>query len=168
MSKVAFVLDDNLTVDAPVLIQVPTSSRAGGGTARQTFVTKTAYVTIRILPTEDELDAVLEEVAAHNEKLTRQISEVERERAEAADDEARTAVDRKLTELRRTARLAQVEQLKAVIVGLPAGHGFAEKDGRLCEYSPELIERLCQFRPVRNALWASFMTVLNGDPKKGN
>ncbi|WP_146191580.1 hypothetical protein [Azospirillum humicireducens] len=168
MSKVAFVLDDELTVDAPVLIQVPQSTRVSGGNARQTFVTKTAYVTIRILPTEDELDAVLEEVAAHNEKLTRQISEVERERAEAADDEARAAIDRKLTELRRTARLAQVEQLKAVIVGLPTGHGFAEKDGRACEYSPELIERLCQFRPVRNALWSAFMVVLNGDPKKGN
>jgi hypothetical protein len=167
MSKVAFVLDDNLTVDAPVLIQVPTSTKATGGTARQSFVTKTAYVTFRI-PTEDELDAVLNDVAIHNDRVSRQIAEAEQERTEAPDDDTRAAIDRKLAELRKAGRLNQIEQLKATIVGLPNGHGFAEKDGSPCEYSPELIERLCQFRTVRNALWAAFMLVLNGDPKKGN
>ncbi|WP_372400289.1 hypothetical protein ABMY26_32265 [Azospirillum sp. HJ39] len=167
MSKAAFILDDRLTVDAPVLIQVPTSTRTTGSAPKQSFVTRTAFVTFRI-PMEEELDDVLEEVARHNEKLNRQITDVETEREEAADDEARIALDRKLAELRKTARLGQVEQLKAFIVGLPAGHGFAEKDGTPCEYSPELIERLCQFRAVRNALWAAFRLVINGDPKKGN
>ncbi|MBP2301310.1 hypothetical protein [Azospirillum picis] len=167
MSKPVFVLDGDLTVDAPVLIQVPTSARTTGGVARQSFKTSTAYVTFRV-PTEDELDTTLEEVASHNERLTRQINEADKERTDAADDETRAAVDRKLTELRRDVRTAQIEQLKAFIVALPSGHGFAEKDGTPCEFSPELIGRLCQYRAVRNALWAAFLLVLNGDPKKGN
>lgn len=167
MSKPVFVLDDDLTVIAPVHIQQPTSAKATGGKSQQTFVSRTAYVTFRV-PTEDELDDTYEAVQRHNETLVKRVAEVEKERAEAIDDVERAAAERRLTELRRDHRLGQVEQLKTFIIDLPDGHGFAEKDGSPCVYSPEVIVRLCQFRHVRAALWAAFTLVLNGDPKRGN
>ncbi|SMH62530.1 hypothetical protein [Azospirillum agricola] len=167
MSKPVFVLDDDLTVTSPVHIQQPTSARTGGGKSQQGFVTRTAYVTFRV-PTEDELDDVSEQVQRHNEAQVKRIADVERERSEATDDAERAAAERRLTELRRELRLQQAEQLKAFVVDLPEGHGFAEKDGTPCEFSPDLIGRLCQYRAVRAALWTAFLLVLNGDPKRGN
>lgn len=167
MSKPIFVLDDTLIVTAPVHIQVPQSSRATGGRAQQQFVIRTAYVDFRI-PTEDELDAVLDEANRANEQLAKRITEAEKDAREAADDDSRVAAERKLADLRREVRIGQVEQLKVFIAGLPDGHGFAEADGSSCVFSPELIGRLCQYRAVRTALWNAFLLILNGDPKKGN
>ncbi|SMH62839.1 hypothetical protein [Azospirillum agricola] len=167
MSKIAFVLDDDLVVTAPVHIRVPKSARTSGGVSKQEFVTKTAYVDIRV-PPEDELEEVQERTRQHNADLLKRLAEAEKSRAGAEDDEARLAADAEVVRINKDIRNGMTEQLKEFVVALPDGHGIAEKDGSLAVYSPELIERLCAYRHVRTALWDAWLLVLNGDPKKGN
>lgn len=167
MANPVFVLDTDHTVTSPVHIEQPSSVRPTGGVSKQNFVRRTAYVTFRV-PTEDEMDDVFVEVQNHNSNLLKKIAENEAEIEQASSEEERQELRGKLRELQRSSRLVQVEQLKSFIIGLPEGHGFAEKDGSPCVYSQGLIDRLCQYRPVHKALWDAFLLVVNGDQKKGN
>lgn len=167
-SRPVFILDEEVEVTAPVHIRVPKSTAATGrGTVKQEFVTKTAFVTFR-LPSEDELDAVIDEVRRANDETSKAIAEAQKRLEAAADDDARADIDEEMVRLRKALRLGQVEQLKAFVTGLPEGSGIAEKDGSPAVFSPELIDRLCAFRHVRAALWEAFLLVVNGDGKKGN
>lgn len=168
MSHTAFILDEQIDVVAPVHIKVPQSVKTGGGKSNQTFVTRTAYVSIRI-PTEDELEEVGERVRKANGDWLKHLNEANRRLTEATDDQERVAAEAALAKLRRDYRDNQVETLKEFVIGLPDGHGIQERDGSPATYSTDLIERLCGYRHVRRALWDAFVLLLNGEEiKKGN
>lgn len=158
---VAFDLFTPTNVTAPVVIKVPVDTPAG--TTTQKFVHRHAYVTFR-LPTEDEVDEVVQQAERHNRAVVNRIAELEKERDGKPTDAGRQKIDAKIDAERRTLRSFQNEQLKAFIVGLPDDSGFAD-GGKPAVYSAELVERLCQFRPIRAALWAAFLTLLNGPDK---
>jgi hypothetical protein len=167
LSKISFVLDDDLLVTAPVHIRMPKSVTTTGGVSQQAFVKKTIFVTFRV-PDEDVLEDVQERIRRENEGLVKRLAEAERDRLTVGDDEARIAGDAVVDKIRKDIRDSVTEQLKEFIVGLPDNHGIGEQDGTLALYSVDLVERLCKRRHTRTALWDAFLLVLNGDPKKGN
>lgn len=168
MSKAAFILDEQIDIVAPVHIKVPQSAKTGGGKSNQSFVTRTAYVTIRI-PTEDELEEVGERVRKDNADWLKRLNEAGDRLTAATDDQERADAEAAQAKLRTEYRDNQVELLKEFVIGLPDGHGIQERDGSSAEYSANLIERLCGYRNVRRALWEAFMLLLNGEEtKKGN
>lgn len=167
MSKIAFILDDELIVTAPAHIRVPKSVRPGGGAPKQEFLTKTIFVNFRV-PSEDELEEAQERTSRHNNEQLKLLREAEKGLNAAEDDEARLAAEADVRRIQKGIRDHMTEQLKEFLVSLPDNHGIGEKDSSLAAYSPELIERLCNYRHIRAALWDAWLLVLNGDPKKGN
>ncbi len=167
MSKIAFVLDDDLVVTAPVHVRVPKSAKTGGGVTKQEFVTKTIYLNFRV-PTEEELEDVQDRIRKQNDGLLKRLAEAEKNRSNAGDDEERLACEAEVDRIRKDIRDSMIDQLKEFATGLPDGHGIGEPSGDPATFSPELIDRLCAYRHVRSALWDAFVLLLNGDPKKGN
>ncbi|NYZ17068.1 hypothetical protein HL658_31380 [Azospirillum sp. RWY-5-1] len=165
MTVFSFNIQDRIDVVAPVKFKVPQSVQRAQRGAEIPFVTKTIFVVFRI-PHEDEMERVREEMMEHNRAVNDRIAEASKRR-EGASPEERAEADREIDEATRGLRLQQVELLKAFIVGLPENHGIGDGDAP-AEYSPELIERLCGFRFLQNALWEVFVKLLNGDAKKGN
>lgn len=164
----AVILDDDLIVTVPVHIRKPQSVRpaAGRGAPKQTFVTATIYVDMRI-PDEDALDEMDFRLERHSADVALRLADAGARLSEAPDDQ-RAGIEAELTAIRREFRSAQTEKLREVIVGLPANHGIGNADGSPADWGPDLVDRLCRVRHIRTALWEAFILALNGEAKRGN
>lgn len=161
-------LDDDLIVTVPVHVKKPQSVRpaSGRGAPKQTFITATIYVDMRI-PDEDELDEMDFRLEKHSADVARRLSEA-RTRLDAAPEEQQAEIEAEITAIRREFRSAQTEKLSEVIVGLPDNHGIGKDATTPVEWEPGLVGRLCRVRHIRTALWDAFVLALNGEGKRGN
>lgn len=167
MAKIAFNLSDRIVVTAPVHIKVPQSANTKAvGKSETRFVTQTVYLDFEV-PKQDDLDELAEEIRRQNRELSDKVSEAVDRRRAASTDEERTAIDEEIAAINREVRNAGIEQLKRFVVGLPENHGIGV-DGGEAEYSPELIERLCQYEFVRAAMLDALQGLINGGAKRGN
>lgn len=162
-------LDDDLIVTVPVHVKKPQSVRptAGRGAPKQTFVTATIYVDMRI-PSEDELDEMDFRLEQHSADVARRLGEARARLDEALPEEQRVGIEAEIAAIRREFRSAQAEKLREVVIGLPDNHGIGNADGTPAEWEPGLVDRLCRVRHIRTALWDAFVLALNGEGKRGN
>lgn len=166
-ASIVFDLSEDLIVTAPVVFNAPVSVKTNGVKAEQSFVKKTIYLDFRV-PLEDEVEAVQGRVNLANAEIFRRRAALMEREKQASDDE-RAEIDREKQALTEQIRIGQEDTLVEFVVGLPDGHGIQDGGGPAV-YSPELIRRMCQRRFLRDAMYAAFLTLLNGPAaaKKGN
>lgn len=172
MSKVAYVLADEVIVTAPVNIQVPLKTdpeKVKAGTIPKIqFKTETVFMDFQI-PRESEIEELQEEIRTKNRETFAALK-VARERrdADGATDKDRADADDEIARLNKELRLFEHDLLKRFVVGLPEDHRIGNPDGTLAEYSTDLVGRLCDYRNVRAAMMTTLQTLLDGEGKRGN
>lgn len=168
MAQISVNLSEKLIVTAPVNFSAPVSVKPSSAATEQRFIKRTVFVDIHV-PEENELDAVQDRVNEENVKVYRELAKLD-EREKAATDQERAEIQIERTATKKKVRLFQEEMLKEFVVGLPEGHGIFLNESTPAEYSPETIEKMCQRRYLRTAMYDAFLKLINGpgDAKKGN